>query len=92
MLFYVIRYDVPCDRRRKKIANLLEGYGQRVQYSVFECNLSSKKYQQLSNELKKHYCEAEDSIRFYPISQHTYSQIEIWGNIPITKPPGSTIV
>ena len=35
MFLYVISYDIPDDKRRKKIADLLEGYGQRVQYSVF---------------------------------------------------------
>ena len=35
MNFYVIAYDIPNDRRRQKIADLLEGYGKRVQYSVF---------------------------------------------------------
>jgi len=33
-------YDIPSDKRRKKVSDLLEGYGQRVQYSVFECVLT----------------------------------------------------
>lgn len=45
MLFYVICYDIPDDKRRKKISDLLEVYGSRVQYSVFECVLNSKQYQ-----------------------------------------------
>jgi CRISPR/Cas system-associated endoribonuclease Cas2 len=53
MLFYVVTYDVPCDKRRRKIAKLLEGYGQRVQYSVFECVLTDNKYQELKQRLKK---------------------------------------
>jgi CRISPR-associated protein Cas2 len=44
MFLYVISYDIPDDKRRKKIADLLEGYGQRVQYSVFECQLNREKY------------------------------------------------
>ncbi len=39
---YVISYDIVEDRRRNKIAKLLEGYGQRVQYSVFECHIDKK--------------------------------------------------
>ncbi|MFN7384131.1 MAG: CRISPR-associated endonuclease Cas2, partial [Dolichospermum sp.] len=30
MFLYVISYDIPDDKRRQKIADLLEGYGQRV--------------------------------------------------------------
>lgn len=92
MLFYVIAYDIPCDKRRKKVADLLEGYGQRVQYSVFECVLSKSLYDELRQRLQKQIKENEDSIRFYPISRHTLGQIETLGGVPLTKPPGSTIV
>ena len=40
---YVISYDISEDKWRNKAAKLLEGYGQRVQYSVFECHISEKK-------------------------------------------------
>ncbi|MBC7317262.1 MAG: CRISPR-associated endonuclease Cas2, partial [Chloroflexi bacterium] len=40
--FYVISYDIPNDRHRLRIAHLLEGYGERVQYSVFEVWLTEK--------------------------------------------------
>jgi CRISPR-associated protein Cas2 len=71
MLFYVIVYDIPCDRRRKKISDLLEGYGQRVQYSVFECVLSRPKYRELQQRLKKLFQPEKDNIRFYSVSRHT---------------------
>jgi CRISPR-associated protein Cas2 len=92
MLFYIIVYDIPCDKRRKKIADLLEGYGQRVQYSVFECILTYQKYQELQRRLHKQVNLSEDSIRFYPVSKHTFNQIETWGEPPVTELPGSTIV
>ena len=30
----VVSYDISNDRRRRKVATILEGYGYRVQYSV----------------------------------------------------------
>jgi CRISPR-associated protein Cas2 len=92
MLLYLVTYDIPCDRRRKKVSDLLEGYGRRVQYSVFECLLSAVKYKELRQRLKKRVNVAEDSVRFYPISGHTINQVEIWGGVPITPLPGSTVV
>lgn len=92
MLFYAIAYDIPDDRRRKKIADLLEGYGQRVQYSVFECVLSPAKYKELTTKLRKIINLAEDSVRFYPLSSQSVSQIETWGGKPITTPPSSIVV
>ena len=39
---YVVSYDISSDRLRNKVARTLEGYGTRIQYSVFECKLSEK--------------------------------------------------
>ena len=60
---YVIAYDIPSDRRRNRIARTLEGYGERVQYSVFECPLNWKQFAELWKELKKLARPAEDSLR-----------------------------
>ncbi len=92
MLLYVIAYDIPCDKRRKRISDVLEGYGTRVQYSVFECMLAKKKYDELQKRLKRIFREGEDSLRFYPISGHTLSQVDIWGNPPLTQPPTFIII
>ncbi|GCL36414.1 hypothetical protein SR1949_15180 [Sphaerospermopsis reniformis] len=92
MLFYVIVYDISDDKRRQKISELLEGYGQRVQYSVFECLLNSQKYTELKQRLGKEINSLEDSIRFYPLSKHTFNQIETWGEPPVTEIPGSIII
>jgi CRISPR-associated protein Cas2 len=92
MLLYVVTYDIPSNKRRKKVADLLEGYGRRVQYSVFECLLSPKKYAELQRRLHPRVNLEEDSLRFYPLSGHTLNQVEIWGGVPLTKPPGSTII
>ncbi|TVQ42983.1 MAG: CRISPR-associated endonuclease Cas2 [Gloeocapsa sp. DLM2.Bin57] len=92
MLFYVVVYDIPCDKRRKKIADLLEGYGKRVQYSVFECVLSRPKYRELQKRLKYVFKSEEDNIRFYSVSRHTLDQVEAWGGPPITEAPSSIVV
>jgi CRISPR/Cas system-associated endoribonuclease Cas2 len=34
---WVIGYNTPSDKRRRKLAKLLQGYGVLVQWSVFEC-------------------------------------------------------
>jgi CRISPR-associated protein Cas2 len=92
MLFYVVTYDIPSNRRRKQVADLLEGYGRRVQYSVFECVLSAKQYVELQARLRSRLKLEEDSVRFYPLSQHTLAKVEAWGGVPVTDPPGSVII
>lgn len=92
-MFYVITYDISDNKRRKKIANLLEGYGVRVQFSVFECQLSAKKYGELQKRLRRFYqADQQDSLRFYPISRHTLGQADIWGEPSLLPIPSSTIV
>ena len=39
MSTYLICYDIADDRDRTRVARLLERYGERVQYSVFEVHL-----------------------------------------------------
>ena len=65
---YVISYDISSDRVRRKIAKELENYGKRVQYSVFECDISKKKYKELYSKLLKLMLkEEEGGIRIYDI-------------------------
>jgi len=37
---YVVAYDVADDAEREKVAKILQGFGDRVQKSVFECRLT----------------------------------------------------
>ncbi|AFY61925.1 CRISPR-associated endonuclease Cas2 [Synechococcus sp. PCC 6312] len=92
MLLYIIAYDIPCNKRRKKVSDLLEGYGTRVQYSVFECILSNKKYCELKRRLLKRVNVNEDHLRFYPLSKHTLETIEVWGGSPVINQATSTII
>lgn len=92
MFLYVVTYDTPCDKRRKKIADLLEGYGKRVQYSVFECVLDKDKFEELKLRLRKKIKPEEDSVRFYPLTSYVLAQVEIWGGPPLTAPPHSIVV
>lgn len=92
MLFYLICYDIPDNKRRKKIADLLAGYGTRVQKSVFECQLKNKQYQQLKKRMTKICNSEEDNLRFYPISSHTLAQVEIWGVSKEITPPVESVI
>jgi len=92
MLLYLVTYDIPCNRRRKKVSDILEGYGRRVQYSVFECRLPPKKYREMRQRLLKLIDVKEDGFRVYPISSHTISKVEIWCGSPLTEFPASTVI
>lgn len=53
-------------KEEKKLSELLEGYGVRINYSVFEANLNKKDLVFLKKEIKKIVLRS-DSVRFYHI-------------------------
>jgi CRISPR-associated protein Cas2 len=61
----VVTYDVPENKRRTKIHKVLKSYGQWMQFSVFECNLTEAEYTKLRLRLAKLIKPDQDSIRFY---------------------------
>lgn len=71
-MHYLIAYDIQKNKLRKKLSTLLEKYGSRVNFSVFECTLNKTKLKQLTHEIKeqKLYDEKFDSIRFYHICEN----------------------
>jgi CRISPR-associated protein Cas2 len=60
-----ISYDISDDKRRTKIHKMLKSYGQWMQYSVFECDVTDSQYAKLRSRLSKVIKPEEDSIRFY---------------------------
>lgn len=69
-MFVLITYDVATvdragTRRLRRVAQACKDYGQRVQNSVFECQLEPQHWALLRNRLLKEMNEKEDSLRFY---------------------------
>ena len=64
-MFVVVSYDIVENKRRTKIHNILKSYGQWIQYSVFECDLTESQYAKLRHRLNKLINAKTDSIRFY---------------------------
>lgn len=82
--FVVVSYDIPDDRKRRKVMKTLEGFGRRVQYSVFECRLAEKHLADLRRRLKK-LTGRQDSVRFYFIAADDVGRIEVLGHGQITQ-------
>lgn len=81
---YVISYDIASDRLRNKIAKILEEYGIRIQYSVFECTIGERKYMELYSKLMELMTGIEEgNIRFYFICGKCENKIKTIGEIPM---------
>lgn len=79
---YVIAYDIPDDRRRKKAHQILMGFGKWTQYSLFECFLSKKELVLVRSKLAEHLVASEDSVRFYPLCANCVAKVETVGSPP----------
>lgn len=77
--FLIVSYDSPSNRRRYKVMKTLEGFGTRVQYSVFECNLKPKQIDDLRKRLRR-LIDREDSVRLYFLGAEDVKRIERLGD------------
>jgi CRISPR-associated protein Cas2 len=90
-MLVLVLYDIPDDKRRTKLSKFLEGYGKRVQWSVFECFLSLEEMTKLYEQVKKRVKSEEDNVRFYWLSRETILRtLTIGGAMP--QPPATYYV
>lgn len=78
-LYVVVAYDIPDDRRRAKVAKLLEGYQERLQYSLFECRLTKVQYLRMRQRLQELVVPDEDAVSFYFLCGEDRAKIERMG-------------
>lgn len=77
---YLISYDISLDSVRNKVAKELENFGKRVQYSVFECEITEKRYAELYGRLVYHMNESEEgNIRIYKLCGKCQQMIQTIG-------------
>lgn len=91
-MFTIISYDIVDDKRRTKVAKLLEGYGTRVQYSVFECDLSLPELTKLGHDLRGLIDPNTDSVRCYRLDTAAVQRITIYGIGKVTTQPTHYLV
>lgn len=80
-MYVVISYDITEDKRRTKIHSILKSYGQWVQYSIFECELTATQYAKLRSRLAKLLKAEADSIRFYFLCGCCQGKVERIGGV-----------
>jgi CRISPR-associated protein Cas2 len=82
-MFVIISYDISDNQRRTKIHNILKSYGEWVQYSIFECNLTPTQYAKLRHRLSQLLHSEGDNIRFYFLCGCCQGKVErIGGELP----------
>lgn len=70
----LVAYDVATDsaagrRRLRSVAKICEGFGQRVQKSVFECVVTDGEFEQLLARLRPAIDPEADTLRVYRLRE-----------------------
>jgi len=75
-MHYTVAYDITDDKRRNRVAKILQDFGIRIQYSVFECNTDRRALLRLQNRLEKAIDLGKDTIIFYHLCATCEKQID----------------
>jgi len=83
-MFYIVSYDMQDDKRRTRVAKTLLDFGNRVQYSVFECIMDDTLLQKMTERLTEIVSDG-DSVRIYALCAKCEASVKIIGTGEITK-------
>ena len=61
---YLVSYDICNPKRLRRVARVMEGFGVRLQYSVFECPLDGMRLAQCKAALHEEIHYHEDQVLF----------------------------
>lgn len=65
--FVIFAYDIRSNKRRRKVAKLLESYGERVNYSVFELFIRPKQIDQIVKKVNEIIQPKTDIVLVYKL-------------------------
>lgn len=74
-VFCVVAYDIRENRKREKVSKILERYGTRANFSVFECMFTDTQLLQVQEKIKKLLDKHCDTVIYYPVCVNCYTKI-----------------
>ena len=93
----LVAYDVETtdkdgQRRLRKVAQVCQAYGQRVQNSVFECKVNEVQFEQIKHRLQRIINGDTDSLRIYRLRDPIEAHVDIYGKRPAYDLNGVMII
>jgi len=73
---FTVAEDDNGKRRLRRVARACQNYGQRVQYSVFECLVNPAEWAKLKSQLMSEIDPKYDSLRFYHLGANWQRRVE----------------
>lgn len=96
-MLVVVTYDVSTEtaagrRRLRRVAKVCESTGQRVQKSVFECQVNAMQLEELERRLLAEIDEDADNLRFYRITEAAQMRVKQYGTFRSTDFEGPLVI
>jgi CRISPR-associated protein Cas2 len=96
-MMVLVSYDVAVtseggQKRLRRVAKTCTNYGQRVQFSVFECLVEPAQWVQLKTTLEQIIDSNTDSLRYYYLGANYKRRIEHVGAKPVFDLEGLLMV
>lgn len=96
-MLVLVSYDVNTEskggqRRLRRVAKTCQDYGQRVQFSVFECIVDPTQWTVLRQKLINEIEPKKDSLRFYFLGSNWRHRVEHIGAKEVVDLEGPLIV
>lgn len=96
-MLIIVTYDVSTEtlegrRRLRRVAKICESMCQRVQKSVFECQVNEMQFEQLERALLAEIDEREDNLRFYRITEPAQLRVKEYGTFRSVDFEGPLVV
>ena len=90
-MFVIVSYDVATSegngqRRLRRVAKACQDFGQRVQFSIFECIVDPAQWAVLKERLISEIDQEKDSLRFYYLGSNWHSRVEhVGAKVPLDQ-------
>jgi CRISPR-associated protein Cas2 len=88
----LVAYDIPDDRRRRRVADSCSGFGTRLQWSVFECWTDPAAIPVLRRSLEREIDPNHDELTIIPIPKKAIDGAVHLGQASWHPPPPFWII
>ena len=74
---YIVTYDISNSKRWRKVFKTMHGFGEWLQFSVFQCRLSDRRRAELELKLREQIKAGEDHVLLIDIGPTAKAEIVV---------------
>ena len=96
-MLIIVTYDVSTEtaagrKRLRRVAKVCESIGQRVQKSVFECQVNLMQCEELERRLLAEIDEEQDNLRLYRLTEPVECRVKEFGKLKSVDFQGPLVI